>query len=360
MKSEEILEIAAQLLAKIDTGSACANDIVNNYTKSHKYIEAEDRKLLLDYVWRAIRAKARLNYAYPDSTWQEKLSYLLTKGIPQSPDMPKSVQWEVQDFILDRLPNPELELPALLEPAPIVLRANGNRDKILQEAKEEGLDVSPAPTSPFGVILNQHTNLKTSKLFKKGLLEVQDEGAQLLSLEIGVKPKDSVFDFCAGAGGKSLIFAQIMNNKGLIMAYDASFKRLSELSGRAKRAKVSIIKTVTRLPETFKKFDHVVVDAPCTGTGTWRRSPDLRWSLTEKQIKNITKTQAEILSTAQEYVKNGHFLTYITCSLLYDEDEKQVEAFLKKYKNFRIVKEKRYSPYLTKTDGFYLCVMQKQ
>ena len=360
MKEEEIYKVAADLLEKIDTSASAANEIVNNYTKTHKYIEAQDRKLLLDLIWSAIRAKARLNYAYPETDWLFKLQQLKEKGVPCSTNMPLPVRLEVQEWFLDHIPDAEKELEAMLGMAPIVLRANGDRDKIFQLLKEEGLNVSLCDRSPLGIILNEYANLKESKTFKKGLIEVQDEGAQLLSLETGIKPKDDVFDFCAGAGGKSLIFAQMMQNRGFIQAYDASYKRLSELSKRAWRANVSIIKPVFKLPEAHKKFDYVVVDAPCSGTGTWRRSPDLRWTLTEKQLYNITQKQAEILSVAQEYVKNGHFLVYITCSLTYDENENQVENFVQEFPSFHIVKSFRYSPYRTRTDGFFMCILQKR
>lgn len=360
MKEEDIYKIASELLEKIDTSASAANEIVNNYTKSHKYIEAEDRKLLLDLIWGAIRAKARLNYTYPNTNWLFKLQMLKEKGVPDSTHMPIPVALEVQEWFLEHIPDAENELKAMLGTAPIILRANGDRDKIFKQLQAEGFDVSLCERSPLGIRLNSYTNLKESKTFKKGLIEVQDEGAQLLSLETGIKPKDDVFDFCAGAGGKSLIFAQMMQNKGFIQAYDASYKRLRELSKRAWRANVSIIKPVFKLPEAHKKFDYVVVDAPCSGTGTWRRSPDLRWSLTEKQLYNITLKQAEILSVAQEYVKNGHFLVYITCSLTFDENENQVESFVQKYPSFHIVKSFRYSPYRTGTDGFFMCVLQKR
>ena len=360
MKEEEIYKIAAELLEKIDLAQSTANEIVNTYTKKHKYIEAEDRKLLLDLIWSAIRCKARLFYKYPDTDWLYKLEQLKINGVPDSSDMPLAVRLEVQEWFLNHIPDPEEELSAMLNPAPIVLRSNGNRDEIFKMLQKEGLNVSLCSLSPLGIILNEYTNLKESKTFKKGLIEVQDEGAQLLSLETGIKPNDDVFDFCAGAGGKSLIFAQMMKNRGFIQAYDASYKRLSELSKRARRANVSIIKPVFKLPEAHKKFDYVVVDAPCSGTGTWRRSPDMRWSLTEKQLQNITLKQAEILSVAQEYVKNGHFLVYITCSLTFDENEMQVENFTEAYPNYHVVKSFRYSPNRTRTDGFFMCILQKR
>ncbi len=359
MKENEIQEIAASLLDTIDVKPQSANEIINAYTKSHRFIEADDRKLLLDMIWRVIRLKARLAYAYPNATWFEKID-LAAQPLPDLSAAPDWVQWEVPEWFINHVPDAKNELPAMLGNAPIVLRANGNREKIMAQLKEEGLSVHACARSPLGIVLEQYANLTESKAYKKGLIEVQDEGAQLLSIDIGVKPHDDVFDFCAGAGGKSLIFAQLMQNKGFIQAYDASYKRLSELGKRAFRAKATIIKTVTRLPETHKKFDFVVVDAPCTGTGTWRRTPDMRWNITENQIQSIVKTQAEILNQAAEYVKNGHYLAYITCSLTRDENELQTEHFLKTHPRFLAVREKRYSPFLTQTDGFYLSIMQKR
>lgn len=359
MDKNELQSRAAELLELIEIKSETANEIINAYTKKHRYIEAQDRKELLDMIWRVIRQKARLNYAYPNASWFDKID-LATQPLPDLTSAPQHIQWEVQDWFVSHVPNAENELPAMLGDAPIVLRANGNRDKILQMLKDENLPVSVCPESPLGIVLEKYVNLTETKSYKKGYIEVQDSGAQLLSMEIGVKPHSDVFDFCAGTGGKSLIFAQLMQNRGFIQAYDSSYKRLSELGKRAFRAKATIIKTVNRLPETHKKFDYVVVDAPCTGTGTWRRTPDMRWKITENQIKSIVKTQAEILDKAQEYVKNGHYLAYITCSLTRDENELQTEHFLRTHPRFLLVKEKRYSPYLTNTDGFYLSIMQKR
>lgn len=359
MKTEEIQTIAAELLEKIDLRAQSANEIINAYTKSHRFIEAEDRKTLLDMIWRVIRLKARLGWAYPEANWFEKIDLSL-QPLPDLSTAPEHVRWEVPDWFIPHVPDAPHEFPSMLETAPIILRANGNRDKIIKMLQEEGLSVHACVRSPLGIVLERYANLTESKTYKKGLIEVQDEGAQLLSIAIGVKPHDDVFDFCAGAGGKSLIFAQLMQNKGFIQAYDASYKRLSELGKRAFRAKATIIKTVTRLPETHKKFDYVVVDAPCTGTGTWRRTPDMRWNITENQIQSIVKTQSEILDTASAYVKNGHYLVYITCSLTQDENEMQTAHFLQTHPQFISVSETRYSPYRTQTDGFYLSIMQKR
>ena len=263
------------------------------------------------------------------------------------------------EWFLSHVPEAEKELPDLLENPPIVLRAIGNREEVLRALREEGVECEACEKSPYGIRLKEYANLKNTKVWKQGLIDVQDEGAQLVALDIGVEAKQSVFDFCAGAGGKSLIFAQIMQNKGFIQAYDITPKKLFELVKRATRAHISIIKIILKLDKPDKKFDHVVVDAPCSGCGTWRRSPNLRWNLTEKQLAHIVKVQGEILERASQYVKPGHYLSYITCSLTQDENEEQVENFLKAHPNYRVIKQKRYSPHRTGTDGFFLSVMQK-
>ena len=357
MKSD-FIKAAASLLEKIERRPQPANEMINAYLSTHKYLKGDDKKEFLVLVWGVIRAKARLTWAYPAISWQERIEKFCENGLPDVSAAPQYIQWEVPEWFLAHVPEAEKELPPLLETPPIILRAVGNRTDILESLKAEGIACTLCEKSPFGIRLEEYTHLKNTTVWKQGLIEVQDEGAQLVALDIGVKPGQSVFDFCAGAGGKSLIFAQMMQNKGSILAYDITPKKLFELNKRATRAHISMIKILLKLEHPDKKFDHVVVDAPCSGCGTWRRSPNLRWCLTEKQLSHIVKVQGEILEQASQYVKPGHFLSYITCSLTRDENEEQVEKFLKAHPDFHVIKQKRYSPALTGTDGFFLCVMQ--
>lgn len=360
MNQADRIKSAAYLLEKIDSRSRSANDIINDYFQSHRYLTAEEHQALLDLVWRAVRASDRIRYVWPNEDWQTRLTRLETEGLPDLSNAPDFVRWEVPEWLIPHIPDSDQELPLMLENAPIILRANGPRDQVIRMLRDDGLSVEPCTQSPYGIILATYANLSGTKAYKKGLLEIQDEGAQLVALDIGVKPKQDVFDFCAGAGGKSLIFAQMMENKGFIQAYDAVPKRLFELTKRANRCHVSIIKIVTKLPEPHKKFDHVVVDAPCTGTGTWRRMPDMRHKLTEKQLQQTVALQHDILNRAERYVKPGHYLSYITCSLIRDENEDQIERFLREHPNYVVLKQKRYSPWRTGTDGFFLCLMQRR
>ena len=359
MQESEIKKAAATLLEKIFKTNRPANELINTYLRMHRYVGSNDRKTLYHYLWTAIRSYARLTYLYPDASWDERLEQLGT--LPAHLDgAPDWVNWEVPDWLLSHIPGADQELPALLEPAPVILRAIADREKVRQALADEGIPTTPTPLSPFGLkVMDGRYNITASKTYKAGLVEVQDEGAQMIALEAGVKPKSSVFDFCAGAGGKSLIFAQLMNNQGEIASYDVSVRSLKELEKRAYRAHISIIRTHYKLFPTYKKFDYVVVDAPCSGTGTWRRCPDARWNLTEKQLMNITHRQAEILETACAYVKDDHFLVYMTCSLTQDENEDQIQHFLEKHPEFHLLKQKRFSPYRTGTDGFFVAVLQR-
>ncbi|MGN0919662.1 MAG: RsmB/NOP family class I SAM-dependent RNA methyltransferase [Alphaproteobacteria bacterium] len=355
----DLVKAAAYLLEKIERRPAPASEMINAYLSTHKHLKGQDKAAFLALVWGVIRAQARLAWAYPNQSWQERIEIFSQKGIPDVSTAPKHIQWEVPEWFESHIPEAEMELPALLEAPPVILRATQNPREVLDALVQEGIKAKACTKSPYGIKLTEYAHLKNTKVWKQGLIEVQDEGAQLVALDIGVKPRQSVFDFCAGAGGKSLIFAQMMQNKGFIQAYDITPKKLFELVKRATRAHITIIKIITKLERPDKKFDHVVVDAPCSGCGTWRRSPNLRWNLTEKQLAHIVKVQGEILEQAAAYVKPGHFLSYITCSLTRDENEDQVARFLTRHPTYHVIQQKRYSPARTDTDGFFLCVMQK-
>ncbi len=359
MTPESLQKHTGILMERIQKKPVIANELINTYIASHKHFDGDDKRILLDLVWRLVRTMARLQYAYPNETWEARAKMLMEDGVPDVKNAPNPVKWEVAEWFPAHVPEAEKELPALLENPPIILRAIGDREQAQKILREDGIETMPTKLSPYGLILPEYKNLTGTKAWKEGLIEIQDEGAQLVALDIGVKPNDTVFDFCAGAGGKSLIFAQMMQNKGLIWAYDITAKKLFELVKRATRAHIDIIQIQPQLPPPTKQFDYVVVDAPCSGCGTWRRSPNMRWHLTEKQLRHITESQAEILNRAEAYVKDGGRLAYITCSLTTDENETQVEAFLSGHPNYKVIKQKRYSPARTGTDGFFLCLMEK-
>lgn len=352
MHPEQIKKAAVELLSEVLTAKNPASEVISNYTRNRRYIGSKDRRALTDMVWRALRFHAHLDFRTPDLTMQIGLLDVADQDLP---DMPDWVKWECPDWLIPHIPNAENELRAMLMPAPIVLRANGDREWVQRRLNEEGITTAPTKLSPLGLVLEKRTNLDVSPTFKEGRVEVQDEGSQLIALETNLVSDQTVLDMCAGAGGKSLIFSQMMNGSGRIVAYDVSARSLAELQKRADRARAKNIRTTITLPKEL--FDTVVVDAPCSGTGTWRRNPDAKWKLTPDQFIRIQETQAQILDQAAPLVRNE--LCYMTCSLTTDENENQVQAFLARHPEFTLDRQKRFSPYSTDTDGFYIAVMRK-
>ena len=356
MKSGAIFQSATELIDLIQSTEKPANDIINAYTRARRYIGSKDRRALTDLVWGYIRHRRRLMFLAPAGDTAERLRLLQTGAAESVPEASFAVNMEVPDWILPFIPDVESELPALLDSAPTVLRVNGNRDKIRAELKQAGIDTDPTPLSPYGLILKGRANLQTLSCYREGRLEVQDEGSQLIALETGIRPGDKVLDYCAGAGGKSLIFAQMMQDRGIIVAHDSIRSRLSELHRRANRAHLKCIQIPDSIPDIG--FDHVVADVPCSGTGTWRRTPDMRWKLTPERLAELTRIQSDIFDSAVRFVRPGGFISYMTCSLLRPEDEAQVDSFLKRHPTLRLIRAKRFSPALTKTDGFFVAIFQ--
>ena len=278
------------------------------------------------------------------------------------------------------------EIIALNTEATVDLRTNTlltTRDALLSGLKEEGYEVEISPLSPVGIRMGSRAPIFTSKYFKQGWFEMQDEGSQLVSLFLPVKPGDKVIDFCAGAGGKTLALAAEMKNKGRILAWDTSKNRLEQIVPRIKRAKVDNVQRhlIESEHDAFIKrhkdsADGVLIDAPCTGSGTWRRNPDLKWRTSPKDLEEIQDIQKRILDSASRLVKLNGYMVYATCSLLESENERQIEAFLETKQNFRVVlTEKiwnnfpqqtmkqggtlRLTPHKDGTDGFFASLLQR-
>lgn len=357
MHPDQIKAAAGTLIKICLTEKRPANDTVNAYTRARRYIGSKDRKELTRLVWEAIRHKARLEYLFPNvppESWPDYLSR--ADVLPDS--APDWVRFEVPSFlegIFQKMPD---EAAALLTPAPTVLRALGNRKEIQTRLAQEGIDTIPTKLSPFGLILQKRSNLNTSRTFQSGLIEVQDEGSQLAALATGIHAGDRVLDYCAGAGGKTLIFAQMMHFKGHIVAHDIRAERLKPLMPRAKRAGCAdMIETTFNRPQGL--FTHVVVDAPCSGSGTWRRCPDAKWNLTPERFQELLTLQARILRESADFVENGGKLSYMTCSLIPDENQNQIDLFLQERSDFQLLHMNHFSPAATQTDGFFTATLQR-
>ena len=281
---------------------------------------------------------------------------------------------------------------AVNEPAPLDVRINPlkvKRPAVLQQLQQAGLEAQATPYSPWGVRLHGKPSLARLPLFTEGAIEVQDEGSQLLALLLDAKRNELVVDFCAGAGGKTLAIGAAMRNTGRLYAIDTSAHRLEGLQPRLQRAGLGNVHTLViaherdeRLDRMHAKADRVLVDAPCSGLGTLRRSPDVKWRQSPQQVAELADLQGRILASAARLVKPGGRLVYATCSLLEQENEAVAQAFALAHRDFEAVPvpellqqaglepetaaslcqgdHLRLWPHLHGTDGFFAAVWRRK
>ena len=267
------------------------------------------------------------------------------------PDMPRAVREELPEWILPDLDalfqGDAAETAALNVEAPLDLRVNPLLTNLVEAQAAltaAGVDCGPTALSPFGLRVRGRPALGHLPPFQKGMIEIQDEGSQIVALLADAKPGYAVIDYCAGAGGKTLALAGQMENKGRLIACDISAVRLERAVRRLRRAGVH---NVERRPlddeakgwlkRQAGRFDRVLVDAPCSGTGTWRRNPDMKWRIGPTDVAELTALQTEILATAAKLTKFGGRLIYATCSLLPVENEGVVQGFLDSHPEFSIM-----------------------
>jgi 16S rRNA (cytosine967-C5)-methyltransferase len=305
-------------------------------------------------------------------------------------DAPEAVRLDLPDWLLERLRAQYGDtLPALAaalnRPAPLDIRVNPlklDRDSAQAALTRDGIACAPTPHSPLGLRLKDKPALNRHPLFLDGGIEVQDEGSQLLALLTGPRRGEMVCDFCAGAGGKTLLLGGLMKNTGRLYAFDVAEKRLANLKPRLARSGLSNVhpqllahEADPKLKRLAGKFDRVLVDAPCSGLGTLRRNPDLKWRQSPESVAELTAKQCAILASAARLLKPGGRLVYATCSLLTEENEAQVEAFLTAHPDYRLVPAGellaalgvglemgdtlRLRPDRHDTDGFFAAVLEK-
>lgn len=306
-------------------------------------------------------------------------------------DAPPAVACDLPDWLYDRLaswmePTDIAALAqALNQSAPLDLRVNtlkANREELLARLQESGLSAEAGSLSPLAIRLRGKPALARHPAFLDGSFEVQDEGSQLLGLLLAPRRGEMVVDFCAGAGGKTLLLGALMNNSGRLYAFDVSDKRLANLKPRLARSGLSNVHPVrieherdARVKRLAGKMDRVLVDAPCSGLGTLRRNPDLKWRQTEASVAELTAKQGAILAAAATLLRPGGRLVYATCSLLPEENEAIVEAFLAANPGFKLChageelakrgvsvtgEMLRLLPHQAHTDGFFAALLEKQ
>jgi 16S rRNA (cytosine967-C5)-methyltransferase len=308
------------------------------------------------------------------------------------PQLSLAERTDFPDWLAERLSArlPEDELVALAQglnqQAPLDLRVNSlkaNREEVLAQLSVDNIDAVACRYAPLGVRLKGKPSLSRHPLYLEGKIEVQDEGSQLLGYLLAPKRGEMVVDFCAGAGGKTLSLGALMRSSGRLYAFDVAEKRLAKLKPRVARAGLSNVHPVcisgendVRIKRLAGKIDRVLVDAPCSGLGTLRRNPDLKWRQTPQSVVELTRKQAAILASASRLVKPSGRLVYATCSILLEENEAIVEAFLAGHPDFVRLsavellakqdigvdtgEELRLLPHVHGTDGFFAVVMERQ
>ncbi len=330
-----------------------------------------------DDIWRLFAVWATLKgIKLPDWKYFEGTPSRKIKGRFDELSKIRKIKESFSDW-MDELASKELgetlwskEATALNEQADVILRVNtlkSTKEKLQEELFDLDIETEFIKGYPEALKLKERGNVFTTEAFKKGFFEVQDASSQLVAGFLDVKSGMKVVDTCAGAGGKTLHIAALMENKGQVIAMDIYENKLRELKRRAKRAgahniEMRVIDSTKPIKKLYDKADRVLIDAPCSGLGVLRRNPDAKWKLQPEFIEKIKNTQAEILNNYSKMVKPGGKLVYATCSILPSENQEQVDKFLasENGKDFTFVKDKKVLAHESGFDGFYMALLEKR
>ncbi len=330
-----------------------------------------------DNLWRMFAVWATLKgIKLPDWKYFEETPTRKIKGRFDELSKIRKFKESIPDWI-DELGEKELgdtiwtkEIAALNEQADVILRINTlktTKEKLQEELFDLGFETDLLPDYPNALKLKERANIFTTEAFSNGLFEVQDASSQLVADFLNVQPGMRVVDACAGAGGKTLHIASLMENKGQIIALDIYENKLHELKRRAKRNGAHNIETraidsTKVIKKLYDKADRVLIDAPCSGLGVLRRNPDAKWKLQPDFIDKIKITQQDILQHYSRMVKVDGQLVYATCSILPSENQEQVKIFLKSEagKKFKLLKDKKVLSHQSGYDGFYMALLERK
>lgn len=375
MKDGGRIAAAIEVLGEVESRRRPVQDALKDWGNAHRFAGSGDRTIIGNLVFDALRHKQSLGWQMQDSSaralalatyalnWQQGLARLeevmaddrhapealseaekaalTTLRADAAPDAIAAdvPEWLWPAFAAALGDNAVAEGQALARRAPIDMRANtlkASRDKVLKRLAH--IELKETALSPFGLRVEPKPgaarlpHVQAEEGYRKGWFELQDEASQIAALVAGAKPGEQVLDYCAGGGGKTLALAALMENRGQIYAYDNDRLRLAPIHERLARAGARNVQV--RDPQTGSledldgQMDLVFVDAPCTGTGVWRRRPDSKWRLSEKALADRIEEQARVLDAAARFVKPGGRLVYATCSILDAENRDQIEAFL--------------------------------
>jgi 16S rRNA C967 or C1407 C5-methylase (RsmB/RsmF family) len=347
---------------------------ISQYFREHTSLGSKDRAFVAETVYALVRWQALLDYIAPSPSWKDRFQAYLEADLAQlqlREDIPLATRVSFPSHLFDLLVEQYGEAKTqefcLVSntPAPTTVRANAlkiSRDALLERWKDH-YDVSPALVAPHGIIFHKKINFFQLPEFKEGLFEVQDEGSQLLAGLMHVQPGQQVLDYCGGSGGKTLAFAPALREKGQIYVHDIRPYALQEAKKRLKRAGIQnsqiLLPTSPNLSKLKKKMDWVLVDAPCSGTGTLRRNPDMKWKYDADMIDRLVGQQRAIFEKALSFMRPDGHIVYATCSVLKEENERQVDHFIQTY-NLQIEGETFQSfPTLGGMDGFFGVVLKR-
>ncbi|WP_163408168.1 RsmB/NOP family class I SAM-dependent RNA methyltransferase [Flavobacterium ajazii] len=330
-----------------------------------------------DNLWRMFAVWAVLRgYPIPDWRQLEGTPERKIKGRFDELSKTRALKESIPDW-MDELGVKELgekvwakEIAAQNQPAKVILRTNtlkGTKESLRNTLMDLNIETEYLKDQPEALVLKERANVFLTDAFKEGLFEVQDANSQLVAGFLDVKPGMRVVDTCAGAGGKTLHIASLMENKGQLIAMDLYESKLKQLKLRAKRNGVfnieyRIIDTTKVIKKLHEKADRVLIDAPCSGLGVLKRNPDSKWKLQPEFIDNIRKVQSEVLESYSKIVKPGGKLVYATCSVLPSENQEQVEKFLKTEigKQFTFIEDRKLLASDSGFDGFYMALLERK
>lgn len=411
-----VLRHTEQVLKEVLLFKGPADVLISRYFRGHAKLGMRERGAVAESVYRVLRNRLVYNNLAesgqgPQSRRLALLSLSDIYGVEalsglsdgehawlehiQAIDrgqLPARLRTNLPDWLYNRLVKQygeaeTLQIADVLNtPAPLDLRVNtlkNRREDVVKVLQEVPVDCEMTPYAASGIRLAKKIALQNMPLFKNGGVEVQDEGSQLLAQIVGARRGELVVDFCAGAGGKTLALGAAMRNTGRLYAFEVSEKRLSNMKPRLARSGLSNVHPVkiahehdARIKRLARKADRVLVDSPCSGLGTLRRNPDLKWRQTEDAIAEMNGKQREILASAARLVKPGGRLVYATCSLLEDENEQVVADFLAKDDRFVLVPMRqvlaeakidlemgdylKLMPHRHQTDGFFAAVLERK
>lgn len=362
-----------ELLYAYDQQTLPMDRYISIYFKSHPALGSKDRGEIAETIYGMVRWLGLLEHL-GGNTWEKRLD-LYRQGLTSATEdvsIPLHVRVSFPEDLFNRISNnygEERAKEICLESnrsAPTTVRANVqkiSREDLLK--KWEGQwEVSPCQIAPHGIVFHKKTNFFVLPEFKEGLFEVQDEGSQLLAYLVAAKPGQSVMDYCSGSGGKTLAFGPQMENKGQIYLHDIRDYILDEAKKRLRRAGLQNAQVVheneDKLKKLKKKMDWVLIDVPCSGTGTLRRNPDMKYKFDNSAFEKLLGEQRSIFEKGLSFVKPGGSIVYGTCSLLKEENQDQVDHFVKTYDLEVVGEEFQTFPKKDCMDGFYGRVLRKK